>query len=117
MSKKEGLQLIEFLLGRSLTPLEFHIFRCAWEEKTYLDISLTTNYAYYYIKQVGANLWRSLADVTGERVSKNTLKSSLLRYQERKLPKFESRFNANAQKKTRNLKENTLPFPYYRLSS
>jgi len=110
MSKEEGLQLIESLLGKDLTPLELDIFHCAWEEKPYLDISLATDYTYDYIKQVGAKLWRSLTQVTGERVSKNTLQSSLLRYQERKLPTFESRVNTNAHayKNTRRLKQKTL---------
>ena len=117
MSQEEGQQLIESLLGKDLTPLELDIFHCAWEKKSYLDVSLATDYTYYYIKQVGAKLWRSLTQVTGERVSKSTLQSSLLRYQERKLPKFESKVNTNAYKNTRKLQENTLPFPSYRLSS
>lgn len=117
MSKEEGLQLIESLLGKDLTPLELDIFHCAWEDKPYLEVSLATDYTYYYIKQVGAKLWRSLTQVTGERVSKNTLQSSLLRYQERKLPTFESRVNTNAHKNTRRRQEKTLPFPSYQLSS
>ena len=113
MSKEEGLQLIESLLGKGLTPLELNIFHCAWEDKPYLEVSLATDYTYYYIKQVGAKLWRSLTQVMGERVSKNTLQSSLLRYQEGKLPKFESRSNAKVQKNIRNPKKNTLCFPSY----
>lgn len=91
MDLQRALQLIDRLLaqqlqpqgGGSLTDLQRAIIQGVWQGQRYGQIAAGTQYSEGHIKDVSADLWQSLGQALGERVSKGTLRSVLQRHQER----------------------------------
>jgi hypothetical protein len=81
MTLEEAIALIEQLLERgSLTRVQELVFCQSWAGKTYLDMAVESDYDPGHIKDVGWQLWRSLSQVLGEKVTKNNLHGVLKRY-------------------------------------
>ena len=72
-----ALDLLVFTkTGKHLKDVELSIFRGAWQGKTYEQIVENNRYSLTYIKQAaGPKLWKLLAKVLEENVSKSNLRS------------------------------------------
>ncbi|MBW4472579.1 MAG: hypothetical protein KME45_19735 [Stenomitos rutilans HA7619-LM2] len=74
MTVEEAIALVEQLLERGkLTKAQEAVFSGTWEEKTYAQIAAKAGYDNGHIKDVGADLWRSLTTALGEKVTKQNL--------------------------------------------
>ncbi|OYD95218.1 hypothetical protein CDG76_09510 [Nostoc sp. 'Peltigera membranacea cyanobiont' 210A] len=84
MTVEEAIAIVEQLLERGrLTRAQEIVFRYAWEGKTYLEMARTVTYDPGHIKDVGSELWRSLSQALGEKVTKNNLQGVLKRTAQR----------------------------------
>jgi hypothetical protein len=82
MTVEEALATLEAVLGKgSLNDLQELIVRQAWEQKTYPEIAASSGYDDGYVKYVGFQLWKTLSDALGEKVSKNNFRGALRRWQ------------------------------------
>lgn len=87
MTIEEAIAVIEQLLERGrLTKVQEIVFRGAWTGETYADIARASDYDEGHIKDVGAELWRSLSQVLGEKVTKNNLQGAIRRAAKLKPP-------------------------------
>ncbi|MDY7012483.1 MAG: AAA-like domain-containing protein [Cyanobacteriota bacterium] len=74
MKADSVLETIErVLLSRSLNPVERFILRESWGGRTYGEMAKNSGYGSIYLKEVGSQLWQSLSDALGERVTKKNL--------------------------------------------
>ncbi|HEY9728132.1 MAG TPA: NB-ARC domain-containing protein, partial [Chroococcales cyanobacterium] len=81
MTLEEALAALETILGKgSLNDLQELIVRQSWEQKSYPEIAASSGYDDGYVKYVGFQLWKSLSDALGERVSKNNFRAVLRRW-------------------------------------
>ncbi|MBD2114305.1 MULTISPECIES: tetratricopeptide repeat protein [Cyanophyceae] len=72
-------RLVFTVTGRHLNDLQRTILYQVWHGQKYLDIANTAGYTEGHIKDVAYQMWRLLSRVTGEKVTKSTLKSALKR--------------------------------------
>lgn len=80
MTIEEAIALIEQLLERGkLTKAQEAVFNGTWVGKTYAQIAASADYDNGHIKDVGADLWRSLSTALGEKVTKHNLHGVLRR--------------------------------------
>ncbi len=73
-----GYLTVQLKRGR-LTKAQEAVFRHTWEGKTYLEMAREVTYDPGHIKDVGSQLWRSLSQALGEKVTKNNLHGVLKR--------------------------------------
>ena len=86
MTLEEALAALERILGKgSLNDLQELIVRQSWEQKTYPEIAASSGYDDGYVKYVGFQLWKTLSDALGERVSKNNFRAVLRRWRSHSL--------------------------------
>ncbi|MDF5734253.1 MULTISPECIES: NB-ARC domain-containing protein [unclassified Nostoc] len=84
MRVEEAIALVEQLLPqRRLTKVQEIVFRQSWAGQTYLDMAVNSDYDPGHIKDVGSQLWRSLSQALGEKVTKNNLHGVLKRTAQR----------------------------------
>jgi len=84
MTVEEAIALVEQLLERGrLTKVQEIVFRQSWVGQTYSEMAIESDYDHGHIKDVGSQLWRSLSQVLGEKVSKNNLHGVLKRTEQR----------------------------------
>lgn len=85
MTDGEALLLVDKLLQTTsqsgLSDLQSAILQTVWEGKSYQTLADRLGYDIDYIKQIAARLWKQLAAIVGEDVSKRNLQSVLRRYQ------------------------------------
>ncbi|MBF2029801.1 MAG: tetratricopeptide repeat protein [Oscillatoriales cyanobacterium C42_A2020_001] len=85
MGAEESLQLVDRLVlnatSEHLSDLRAAVFRGSWEGETYDAIAERLGYAEAYVKEEGANLFRLLTEILGERVTKTNFRAALERYQ------------------------------------
>ncbi|MBW4615539.1 MAG: NACHT domain-containing protein [Desmonostoc vinosum HA7617-LM4] len=80
MTVEEAIALVEQLLERGrLTKVQEIVFRQSWAGQTYLDMAVESDYDPGHIKDIGYELWRSLSQALGEKVTKNNLHGVLKR--------------------------------------
>lgn len=73
-------QVIFEQTGKHLTDLEVTIFRGAWQNQTYEEMAVNTDYTASYLHRiVGQKLWERLSAALGEKVSKKNFKTALER--------------------------------------
>lgn len=73
-------QVIFEQTGKHLTDLEITIFRGAWQNQTYEEMAVNTDYTASYLHRiVGQKLWERLSAALGEKVSKKNFKTALER--------------------------------------
>ncbi|NUN65103.1 NACHT domain-containing protein [Pseudanabaena biceps] len=82
MTGDEALELVETLLGRSLTRVEQSVFLGVWQNLSYSEIAKQTGYDSGYIKLVSHKLWHYLTEALEEKVTKNTVINVLRRYKQ-----------------------------------
>uniref|UniRef100_B8HM86 WD-40 repeat protein n=1 Tax=Cyanothece sp. (strain PCC 7425 / ATCC 29141) TaxID=395961 RepID=B8HM86_CYAP4 len=87
MTVEEAIELVEVLLERGrLTKVQEIVFRQSWEGKTYAEMAKNYQYDAGYLKDLGSELWRSLSEATGEKVTKSNLPGVLKRIFQRRNP-------------------------------
>ncbi|MEH1940985.1 MAG: NB-ARC domain-containing protein [Nostoc sp.] len=80
MTVEEAIALIEQLLPQGrLTKVQEIVFRQSWAGQTYSEMAVESDYDCGYIKDIGSELWRSLSQALGEKVTKNNLHGVLKR--------------------------------------
>jgi tetratricopeptide (TPR) repeat protein len=72
--------LVFTVTGRHLSDLQRTILGQVWQGRKYLDIAHKAGYTEGHIKDVASQLWKLLSKVTGERITKSTVKSALERH-------------------------------------
>jgi WD40 repeat protein len=75
MTIEEALLVLDSIMGRErLTHLQETVFCRAWEGQTYEQIATAEDYDPDYVKLVGSQLWQSLSELLGQRVTKNNFR-------------------------------------------
>jgi hypothetical protein len=86
MTGQEALTLIDRLLQtakqQGLNDLQSKILSAVWEGHSYQVVADRLSYEVDYIKQIAARLWKQIAQVVGEDVSRSNIQSVLRRYQQ-----------------------------------
>ncbi len=78
MTIDEALATVEAILGRSIgNDLQEAILRQSWERKTYPEIAEMVGYDSEYVKLVGFQLWKTLSEALGTKVTKNNFRFAL----------------------------------------
>ncbi len=96
MTVEEAIALVEQLLPQGrLTKVQEIVFRQSWAGQTYIDMAVESDYDPGHIKDVGCELWRSLSQALGEKVTKNNLHAVLKRTAQRQNTNASSRNYAN----------------------
>ncbi|MBD2532019.1 hypothetical protein H6G97_21495 [Nostoc flagelliforme FACHB-838] len=96
MTVEEAIALIEQLLPQGrLTKVQEIVFRQSWAGQTYIDMAVESDYDPGHIKDVGCELWRSLSQALGEKVTKNNLHGVLKRTAQRQNTNASSRNYTN----------------------
>lgn len=72
-------ELVYAKTGERLDDLHLSILRGVWEGKRYIDIAEEVNRTEGYIRELGAELWRLLSEVTGEEVTKKSFRTTMER--------------------------------------
>ncbi|MGB3294675.1 MAG: NB-ARC domain-containing protein [Phormidesmis sp.] len=71
-------QLLYERTGRHLSDLQSCIIQQSWQGRTYGQVATLAGYSEGHIKDVASQLWRSLSEVLGERITKGNLRSRLI---------------------------------------
>ncbi len=87
MTIEEALTILDEVLGSTtLNDTQELIFRHAWDDWTYERMAEQLGYTPDHIKNVGAQLWGSLSDLTGIKITKRNLQAVLRRWAEHHCP-------------------------------
>ena len=79
-----ALDLLDDLLApRQLTPVQELVFRQTWLGQTYQDMAEGSSYTTDYIRITGSQLWQTLSQVLGRKVTKSNLRISFKHYASR----------------------------------
>ncbi|MEI6426931.1 MAG: NB-ARC domain-containing protein [Pseudanabaena sp. ELA607] len=85
MTDKEAIALVKELLpSLDWTEVREIVFKQSWDGYTYTDIAIDSGYDDGYVKDIGAELWRSLSKVLNVKVTKNNFQTVLKHYTETK---------------------------------
>jgi hypothetical protein len=78
MTSQEALEIVEHILPPgTLTSVKVVVFRHSWDGKEYRAIAKEAGYDDCYIREAGAELWRSLSAALQEPVKKKNFRSLL----------------------------------------
>jgi hypothetical protein len=78
VTAEEAVDIVEQILPPgTLTSVKALVFRQSWAGKEYAEIAKESGYDYGYIRDAGAQLWRSLSEVLREPVKKKTFRTLL----------------------------------------
>jgi WD40 repeat protein len=78
MTIDEALLVLDSILGQGrLTDLQETVFRLACEGRTYEQIATLQGYDPDYVKLVGSQLWQTLSEHVGQRVTKSNFRVKL----------------------------------------
>lgn len=81
MTFDEALEIVTAALApQSLSELQIHILRGAWDQQSYHKIAADLNHEYSYIKDIGAELWQLLSQILHMKVTKLNLQEALVQY-------------------------------------
>lgn len=74
---KDAVTLVDQLLApRQLTPVQELVFEQTWLGRTYQEMAEGSSYTTDYIRITGSQLWQSLSQVIGRKVTKSNLRIS-----------------------------------------
>jgi hypothetical protein len=80
---KDALDLVHRILEpKRLSYIQELVFLQSWTGKIYRQIAAESGYDLDYIKEVGSQLWSTLSDALGEKVSKKNVRLVLASYSE-----------------------------------
>ncbi|NJR48528.1 MAG: hypothetical protein HC780_02175 [Leptolyngbyaceae cyanobacterium CSU_1_3] len=75
MTIEEALIVLDSLLGQErLTHLQETVFCRAWNGQTYEQIAESEGYDADYVKLVGSQLWQTVSELVGKRVTKSNFR-------------------------------------------
>lgn len=78
MNSEEALEVVEQILPPgTLTSVKVVVFHHSWNGKEYRAIAKEAGYNGCYIREAGAQLWRSLSEALQEPVKKKNFRSLL----------------------------------------
>lgn len=78
MTVEQALAILHTALQlKYLNDVQELVFCCAWEGQTYEEIASDAGYDPDYIKHVGFQLWQSMSEVFGEKVTEKNFRSVL----------------------------------------
>ena len=81
MDCEQAVVFLETILKpESLNDVQILVFRQAWENRVYQEIAESAGYDADYLRDVGSQLWRSLSQALGEKVTKSNFRSVLRKY-------------------------------------
>ena len=81
MDCEQALLFLETVIQpESLKDVQVLVFRQAWENRVYQEIAKSAGYDADYLRDVGAQLWQSLSQALGEKVTKSNFRSVLRKY-------------------------------------
>lgn len=80
ITTKEGLVIINHLLGTRPTKLQELVFRQSWRGQSYKQIAREANLNIGHVKNVGSELWQLLSRALDAPVNKNNFRSVLDQY-------------------------------------
>jgi hypothetical protein len=87
MTSEEALEIIEKILPPgTLTQIKRRIFQQAWNGKEYAAIAKELGYDNSYIREAGAQLWRSLSEVLSEPINKKNFRALLQKKLAQEMP-------------------------------
>jgi len=85
MNLKEVVKLADDLVfaktGKHLNDLQEKILHGTWEDEDYKEIAKDVNLSEARVREVGMELWQSLSQELGEKVSKSNFRASMERLQ------------------------------------
>lgn len=86
MDVDEALEILDKVLKQKrLNYIQQFVFCQSWSGQTYWEIAEQSGYDSDYIKEVGSQLWQSLSEALGEKVTKKNVQSVLEHYQHTKV--------------------------------
>jgi len=71
-------QLIYERTGKHLSDLQSRILQQSWQGCTYGQVASSAGYSEGHVKDVASQLWKSLSEALGERITKGNLRSRLI---------------------------------------
>ncbi|MEO0705017.1 MAG: NB-ARC domain-containing protein [Cyanobacteria bacterium J06649_5] len=71
-------QLLYERTGRHLSDLQSCIIQQSWQGRTYGQVATAAGYSEGHIKDVASQLWKTLSEALGERITKGNLRSRLV---------------------------------------
>lgn len=75
MTEKEALETVKRVISpETLSYVQEVVFTQSWEGQLYPEIANAVGYHPEYIRDVGAQLWRSLSDCIGQKVTKKNVR-------------------------------------------
>lgn len=75
MTEKEALETVKRVISpETLSYVQEVVFTQSWEGQLYPEIAKAVGYHPEYIRDVGAQLWRSLSDCIGQKVTKKNVR-------------------------------------------
>ncbi|MBD2059479.1 hypothetical protein H6F88_26370 [Oculatella sp. FACHB-28] len=78
MTSQEALEIVERILPPgTLTSVKTLVFHHSWNGREYRAIAKEAGYDDCYIREAGAELWRSLSEVLQEPVKKKNFRALL----------------------------------------
>jgi hypothetical protein len=81
MTEEEAFGFLGQVLENSrLNKVQGIVFRQVWAGQSYMQIAKGTGYDYGYIKDIGAELWKSLSKALNTKVNKLNLRTVLYQY-------------------------------------
>jgi hypothetical protein len=86
MTEQEALEAVKkVILPESLSYVQEVVFKQSWSGQLYPDIAKSVGYHPEYIRDVGAQLWRSLSDCIGQKITKKNVRFVLSALSENQL--------------------------------
>jgi hypothetical protein len=87
MTEQEARILVDTLIGsahrgQKLNHIQSVVLRKTWAGRSYREIAEQLGYEHDYIRQIGSQLWRTLSQAVGEKVSKKNMQAVLCGYQQ-----------------------------------
>jgi WD40 repeat protein len=80
MNYEDVLAILDGVLKQKpLSDTQELVFRQTWQGKTYAEIAEEANYDPDYVKYVGYQLWQTLSEALGEKITKSNFRSVLRR--------------------------------------
>ncbi|NCJ05836.1 hypothetical protein GS597_04785 [Synechococcales cyanobacterium C] len=80
MDIEAAIGFVEQTLGeKRLSRLQLEVLEQVWADRSYQEIAHSVGYEVGYVKQTGSQLWQSLSQAFGEKITKNNVQYILAR--------------------------------------
>ncbi|MGB3612946.1 MAG: AAA-like domain-containing protein [Elainellaceae cyanobacterium] len=111
---EDAVILVDTLLApRQLTPVQELVFKQTWLGRTYQEMAEGSSYTTDYIRITGSQLWQSLSQVIGRKVTKSNLRISFKHHNARAQGTSRSPVGAPRLYQPRSQPDSAVPSPGY----